>query len=385
MLFLLQQLLGVVTIEQARQQLINHATALGFNATSWQDGSIPKTLLFIFAEVYAALGHGITEIAKGGYLDLAEDVWLHMKADSDYDNQVHRAVATQGLVTLTSTSFAPPYSITIDQLTAANADGITFRNKTAGTLSSGGTLELLFEAEAPGSKGNIAPNTLTILKTPLAGVSINNPVQPDTTPWITRDGADAESNAELRTRSRTKWATLGIGPGMAYVHNARQAHESVKRVFVDDTNPQGPGTIDLYLAGDSGEVSATVVQAVDAYLKGVTDGIDRVNTTAALEVFSATAKLVTIAAGVYIVKQYDTPETRLKITESIGSYFKSLPIGGTPLQEGGPGAVRLSGIVGAAVIITGVQNFAITSHQLDVPLLKNEVAVPNLQLTYYPI
>jgi len=385
MMILLQQILGVITIAQARQNLLDIATGLKFNTTSWQEGSWQRTLIEIFAVVYAAATHGVSQIAAGGYNDLAEDVWLHLLSDSHYDNQVHAAVATQGKLTLTSTSLAPPYPIAIDDLTAADANGLTFRNKTAGTLSSGGTLELLFEAESPGSAGNVSPGTITILKTPLAGVSITNPLQPDGSSWVTRDGADVETNPELRTRNRTKWATLGIGPGMAYVHNARQAHSSVKRVYVDDTNPDGPGTFDIYLAGDSGPASATIVAAVDSYLRGNTDGIDRKNATSRMRVFPAVARNFTLNAGVYLRKEYDTLTTRTAIEKAIADYFKELPIGGTPLVDGGPGAVRLAAISGRTMPIAGMQNIAFTDPTSDPVLVKNEVAVPVVVLTYYQI
>lgn len=386
MIFLLQQLLGVVTVAQARQNLIDIAVGLGFNATSWQDGSIPKTLLFIFAEVYASLTHGIAQTAAGGYNDLAEDEWLHMLADSHYDNQVHNAVATQGTCVLTSSAFAPPYPISPDDLVATTADGsVTFRNKSGDTLATGGTLSLLFECEVAGAAGNVAPNTITTLRTGLAGVTITNPVLPGGTSWITRDGADIETNPELRTRNRTKWATLGIGPGMAYEHSARQADPAVKRVFVDDTNPNGPGTVDVYVAGDSGALSNTVLAAVNNYMTGVTDGIDRVNTTAILAVKSAINKTVVLSIGVYLLKQYDTTITRTSISDAVAGYFKALPIGGTPLQEGGPGAVRLNALAGNAMKIAGVQNVVFTNTLVDPPLAKNEVAIPVVSFVYYQV
>jgi hypothetical protein len=385
MLMLLQQLLGVVTIAEARQNIIDIATGLGFNATSWQEGSWQRTFIEIFAVVYSTLTFGVSQIASGGYNDLAEGTWLHLLADSHYDNQVHLAVTTQGTVILTSAQFAPPHTIAVDDLVASTESDITFRNKTAGTLSPGGTLSLTFEAEVAGAGGNVAPGSIVILKTALAGVTLSNPVIPATTSWITRDGADAETNEQLRTRNRSKWATLGIGPGMAYVHNSRQAHESVKRVFVDDTNPNGPGSLDVYLAGDSGPVSQTIVDVVEDYLTGVTDGVDRVNTTAILRVFSATAYPVTLAAAVYILKQYDTPENRALIVKSAEDYFKALPIGGQPLQDGGPGAVRLSKLGGDIIrSITGVQNVAFNA-LVDIPIPSKQVAVPTIVLTYYQV
>ena len=385
MLILLQQLLGVVTVDQARQGLINSLTGLGFNASSWQEGSFQLTMIEAFARVYANASMGVAEIAAGGYNDLAEKVWLHLFSDSHYDNQVHLAVTTQGTCTLTAAPLAGPNTFVVDQLVVATPSGITFRNKTGGTLVAGGTLDLTWEAEVAGSAGNVAPGTITVMQTGIAGVTVNNPALTPSPTWITRDGADEETDQELRLRNRTKWATLGIAPGAAYEYFSRAASPSVKRVFVDDQNPDGPGTFDIYLAGDSGGVSSPVVDAVEDYIRGTTDGIDRLVTTAKMRVFAATNKAITINAGVYLLKAYDTPANRLLIEGAMGQYFKDLAIGGTPLYEGGPGAVRLNALAGYVMRIPGVQNIAFTSPTADVDLLKNEVAVPTFAPHYYPI
>jgi hypothetical protein len=41
----------------------------------------------------------------------------------------------------------------------------------------------------------------------------------------------------------------------------------ITRVFVDSTNPDGPGTIRIYLAGDSGEITGDTLTVADAYLQ----------------------------------------------------------------------------------------------------------------------
>jgi hypothetical protein len=174
---------------------------------------------------------------------------------------------------------------------------------------------------------------------------------------------------------------------MAYVHNARQASESVKRVYVDATNPRGAGTLDIYLAGDSGPVSETIRQVVEDYLTGVTDGVDRVNTTADLEVRIPDAFNVSIAANVYILKQYDTPENRAVILQARDDYVKRIPIGGDKLNDDdGPGFILLSAF-GSSMIrsITGVQNVQFTSHLADIEVPAKQVAVPSFSFNFFPI
>jgi uncharacterized phage protein gp47/JayE len=295
-------------------------------------------------------------------------------------------LATQGTIVLTAAALAPPATINADDLVASTESDITYRNKTGGTLKPGGTLELMFEAEVAGAGGNVAPNTITILKTALAGVTISNPVLPAGTSWITRDGADQETDPELRRRNMTKWATLGMGPALAYVYWAREASASVKRVFVDDTNPRGVATFDIYVAGDSGEVSQNVVDEVDKYLRGLTDSVVRVQKTANAKVIAAKKREVDDAAQVFILKQYDTPANRAAVHAARDAYFKSIPIGGTPLNDGGPGAVRLSALGGAMIArVPGVQNVAFTHLMRDEPLLKHQVAVPTATLEFVQV
>lgn len=389
-MILLQSLLKAVTTDEARTKLIEIATALGFNATSWQSGSPQRTMIEIDAECYAAASFGVADIASGGYNDLAEGTWLHLLADSHYDNQVHDAVATEGTVVMANTS-GIDYTIAAydNVIFRSSHNGATFRNITGGTLLDGGTLAVTVRADVPGAAGNVPVGTVQELTSPLPGVTANNPAISGSDTWITLDGADVESDVQLRQRNRSKWATLGIGAGMSYEYHARAATPSVKRVKLDDTNPRGTGTLDLYLASDSGPVSGSVVTVVDDYLRGVTDGIDRVATTADLLVLPAVANAFSLVISIYILKNYDTTANRDAIenasTGLVATYFKELPIGGTPLSEGGAGAVRISALVGSIVgKISGVQNVT-TSLSGDYALAFNAVAVPTVAYTYYPI
>src|SRR5690606_696186 len=103
-----------------------------------------------------------------------------------------------------------------------------FTNLTGGTLSLGGTLDLSWEAEEPGDDYNLANGTLTVMVTPLAGVTVANP-DPGTGTWITQTGADEESDPELRERCRNKWSTLGTGSTEdSYEFWAKQASNEVR-------------------------------------------------------------------------------------------------------------------------------------------------------------
>ena len=92
-----------------------------------------------------------------------------------------------------------PYDqATLTQLEAADDTiGLKYRNITAGTIPAGGSLPLIFEAESPGAQYNVPNNTITVLNTPLNGVTINNP-DPGSGTWITSEGSDVETDERLK-------------------------------------------------------------------------------------------------------------------------------------------------------------------------------------------
>jgi uncharacterized phage protein gp47/JayE len=381
----LAQLTHVVTEEEALEASLQILTDLKFNARSWQTGSMQLTLVRLVSKVWATGSQAVADIAAGGYNDLAEKEWLELFSISHYQNQKKAAHATQGTGVLTAASNAPgPFTIGPEDLVAADTvNGYTYRNKTGGLLNAGAKLALMWEAESPGAQGDIANGTLTIMRTPLAGVTLNNPMPVGGTSWITRNGADAESKEALRIRNSSKWATIGSAgtPALAYVHFAAQAHASVRRVFVDDQNPRGPNTVDIYVAGDAGDLSPTVVQAVQDYLDGTIDGIGRKATGSNVLVKSAVRNDTPLRATIYITKQYNTAATQQAILDAIYAYFKVLPIGGTRVDLDQDGVIVFGEVLRAILSVPGVRNAIFSAPTGDVPVPKNEVivAVPTFQ------
>jgi uncharacterized phage protein gp47/JayE len=83
-----------------------------------------------------------------------------------------------------------------------------------------------------------------------------------------------ESDASLRAKCRDKWGSLGAGGNLAAVrYRIRKAAElfglSVTRFRIRDNNPNGPGSVDVYLASAAGPVSMPEVLAVRQYLGGL--------------------------------------------------------------------------------------------------------------------
>jgi uncharacterized phage protein gp47/JayE len=374
------QLTSVVSEDEALDACLQILTDLKFNARAWQVGSMQLTIVRLFARVWARASTVVSDIAKAGFNDTAADDWLELFSYSHYQNIKKGALATQGTGTLTATSDAPgPFTINIDDLVAADTiNGYTFRNKSSGTLNAGSTLSLLWEAETPGAQGDVAPLTLTILKTPLAGVTLSNPVISGGTTWITRNGGDTESNESLRARNSSKWATIGSAgvPGLAYENFALNGHASVRRVQVNDQNPRGPNTLDIYVAGDAGDLSTTVVQAVQDYINGTTDGKGRKASGSDVLVKSAIRNNLQLRATIYITAQYNTAATQQAILDAITAYFKVLPVGGTKVSIDAVGVVVFGEVQRAILSVTGVRNPVFTTPVGDTPIALGEVVVP---------
>jgi uncharacterized phage protein gp47/JayE len=148
--------------------------------------------------------------------------------------------------------------------------GYTEHGDTA-TLPPGAFVDLTFKALVPGSSGNIPANTATTMVKTFAGVSVNNPVIPDTGSSIIRPGRDEESSPAYLGRMQARYPGLTVGGGRgAYVEWIDEAFKYADR---DKTitkwkvvsNESGPGSTDIYLATDTGIPTTSDINLVNDY------------------------------------------------------------------------------------------------------------------------
>lgn len=258
----LEKLRKPLTRAESMTRIVELLTSLGFDTTGWQDGRIQKTLLVIFAIMHSDLTEVVKALAEFGSNRYATGPALDEYSRSRFANERVQAVRTRGPIKLTSTA-SIPYTIEPGQLIAATDAGVMFRNVTGGTLSAGSvnapaTLTLTWDALIAGAQGNVPLNAVRRLTTPLAGVSVAN----DTgSPWYTTAGAHEESDALLKQRNTTKWADLTVElVAESYVSIALS--NGAKKVIVDDTNPRGPGTVDVYSAGETAPLGNAEMAAI---------------------------------------------------------------------------------------------------------------------------
>ena len=313
----LSDLLNPKPRTQILQELLSLAQAEGLATTDWYPGSVARTILEVNSAALADLYVLVAKIAAGGYLDSAEGEWLDLLAWSQYNETRKPATYAQGIVQLRARPGLGPYTIQPGQLWLGTPDGLRFSNMDGGTLPQGGTLTITVRAESPGKAYNVPAGTISIMHTPLPGVTVTNPPN-----WLTQAGADAESDESLRNRCRLKWATLGTGmTRAAYEYYALSAHPSVTKVRVLDNLPRGQGTVDVVVWGDGG-IGPDAVAAVDSVIQS------KRPVTANVLVYAATARTIPVNATISVRAGF-LPQAQAAVSQALTQLQRDTPIGGT--------------------------------------------------------
>lgn len=381
----LAQLRTPISQDDMVQTILDGLAAVGFNTSSWQSGSTQRDIVESVALVLSDLTESVALLSTLGFNESATGEALTEFSLSHYDHTRKPAIRTQGIVKLTDDGGVGPVSINPSDVVVGDlaTPQHTFRNLTGGTLPNLGTLTLTFEAEVAGADSNIANGEITELVTAIAGVSVSNTANaPGSTTWRSQEGADAESDPTLRERNRSRWGLLSIAvPADGYI-NLALGVDGVERAAVDDTNPRGPGTVDVYAAGASGTAGPSEVADVQT-------AVDARRPVSADVLAIAAAELLQDVDGVIFVNtnKYDGPGGVLEtaVEDAIDSFINGLDIGGTVLPPGPGGVMPFSELIGAITAVDGVEGVALTNPTADVPIATFEVMVrQNFGLTYTP-
>lgn len=368
----LQQLRTPVTKEEARAWAVTELADLGFNAKSWQEGAWQLVLLHLFTDTYANLSNNIATLANAGFNSTADGDALTEFSDSHYDNQ--RTLATRAVHSLEVTNSAAtgPYSPTAGAFIARDTvTGLLYRNISNFSIDVGATETIQVRCDTPGTQGNVAIGTITDLVTTFAGITVTNPDVGDGTSLVTA-AVDAEGDAALRARNRSKWGSLTWAtPAAGYEYFARQGSANAVRVKVDDGNPRGPGTVDVYIATGSGVATSTDVSDVQSKLDERHSGTpDPLAKAAAAQAQNFTANIYVTAA--HFSGGTITAEKKTEIETALRDYVNGLAIGGAitppPDGDGTTGYLDFSEWVGAVTAVAGVKKVGSPSPAADVAI-----------------
>ena len=356
----LRELLEVSTPEQARTRILQRLADAKFPVTDWTPGGAGRTFAEMAARESAMFSLGLVSVAGSGYLSTARWDWLTLLALETYGLQRYPAVHTEGVVLLTCDPGEGPYNIQPGQLWFS--DGAKrFINTDGGALQSGETLAVTVRAESPGAVYNVPVNTITMMLTPLVGVTATNAPIGATETWITTQGADEESDSLLQQRCRSRWATLGLGANSDwYIYHARNGHpfaDQVTRVLVW-TDPSWHNKVTLFLGGPDGKVESRVIDAVFSSIRA------KMPLTTELEVLSVTNRNIDLEGTIFARR--DDTGVRARALEELAKYIETLGIGDTVFHSQMVDAMQFD--------LAVVRNVVLTDPSGDIDLGFSEVA-----------
>ncbi len=271
----LADLITPLSESEARAIILGLLKAGGFPTVSWDTHSVPKRLVDVTAKLFSDVTGIVADIAHGSFLDYIPKTptgykWLDLVARDFYQIVPKAPVFTRGgsggRIVLTAGPSAGPYVIHARSIKIGTPGGTRiYTNVDSGTLPLGGTLgTLTWEAENPGAAWNVPINSIVEMKTPLPGVTVNNPGVAGE--WITQYGADQESHESVVLRCKARWPERGVGANLdVWTAWALAASPETVRARVFEDEPQD-GAIRIVIAGATGGVSGGAVTATQTDL-----------------------------------------------------------------------------------------------------------------------
>ncbi len=375
------------------QSLVNNLKTAGFPVTDWIDGGIALTILQGDAIQIANSNQIISDVAAAGFIDLApgnapgaevtDQTWLDLCGGSDFDEDRIAGVFGQYEVALTTASGFGPNTIAPNGLYFTDPSG-TYRyqstNSAPITITSAGATNIVVQAEQAGTGYNTiaSPSTALIFITPLLGVSAQTVLAPGSSSTsAVVAGSDIESDANYRARCKAKWGALTVASVDAsmtfYAESVVSSHGTVTNVLINDTNPRGPGTVDIYVA-DDGAPSSDLVTDVDAVLQL------KKPLTSDLRVIGATATPIIVTAGCYVPAVITSAAYTAAVNSALAALQDSLVIG----DGSGAGTLYFSAVE-QLLMNAGARNVNLSVPSVDtVPTLGHIITLSS-SLTIFPV
>lgn len=273
----------MLTVLSAGRGSVNPAN---FAPTNYIPGDPLRTILEITAEGISDVERTQAALAASGYLGTAEGPWLPELTLSQYGLSRQPSVFARGAARFAATeaqAIVMPAGMIV-----GTPNGLRYFTLEPATIPAGTYADVPIRAEQPGAAYNVPIDAITILHTPLPGLSVTN-----VGGWLDEAGADEETDAALRRRASLRWSELGGGATAdSYRYWAYSAHPSVDRVRILDDHPRGQGTVDVVLWGTGG-LGPAVVSVADAYIQA------RRPVTANVLVYSASERVVPVTVTLY--------------------------------------------------------------------------------------
>jgi len=259
-------LLGARTGDQVLQTAFERLAQAGSRITNLNVGGVFRTLLELASDGLGDLYDLLVAVAPQGFASTATGAWLTLLARDRGLTRI-AAATTAGRVRFSRAGAAGnlviPANVLLRTPLSAQGERLEYLTTAETVLPDGASSVLVpITARAVGARYNVAPGLISELVAHVPGiVAVANEAD-----WITSEGRDAETDAELRLRTLNRWPALARGAtAAAYATWAREV-SGVVDVAVDDDFPRGEGTVDVVVMGEAGAPSDDLLAAVQALL-----------------------------------------------------------------------------------------------------------------------
>lgn len=277
------------------------------------------------------------EYSWGDWLDLhGEEANVTRKEAVSATGSVS-VTAAYGTVLAAGTVFAVPAT---DQMEA-----VEFQTLRTVTFAENGTLDLPIEAVIPGTSGNVPANTITIMTSPINGVTeITNREK-------TSGGTEEENDEDYyeRIHAENQDAQFYVGNDSDYIKWAKEV-PGIGDCIVEPVI-EGPGTVGLILVDSNGQpASSSLVTAVYNHIVSPDDRSKRLLPTgsAKLIVKSATLRTVDFACTGLVLDGIGVDEAISKFKTAMMTVYSAAKQGNI---------LRYNAARTALATITGVSDF----------------------------
>lgn len=345
-----EQAIAERSLSEIEADLRERLKARGFNPDTWSDSDYKTAIKWIVADVKQGDESIRAYLARGGFLDTAEEPWLDLLVAGFF--QIVRLPESSATIRLrltdTSNTARSPFSGPLIAVwNPSNPDAaLYFQSPPNVLVPQGGFVDVEFLAEGTGAKYNVAPGSITSLTTPIPGVAVSSPAFPGTASIVVTPGRDKESNASLVAAAKDKWSLLRRGWNAATIRAIlRDVIPEATRVFVRDDNPL-PGEAWVYMATSTGPVSFDRVVTATNYFKG--EGVKPLSNKP-IRFFASQNAVYALDVILYTDGSADAP---LLAQQRLAAYMSNYPLGKDIYREALEEAFRLPSAGVQAGIIT---------------------------------
>lgn len=226
------------------------------------------------------------------------------------------------------------------------AGGVRFATMAPAVLEAGQLfVDVPAQAVEPGKAGNAAAGTVTVMAAMPVGIKAC------TNPLPFSGGDDAESDEALRKRVLDSYRRLPNGANAAYYEQTALSWPGVAAA-VAVGRPRGVGSVDLYVASDSGAPEPELLEELNGFLQKQREiSVD-------LRVLAPAARTVNISVAVQPAPGYTFQEARTQADAALREAFTGALLGKN---------ITLAFLGNLLYDLDSVENYRFSSPSADLP------------------